>query len=91
MGRQMVPGPRPRVSPLNGRRQYLWRAVDEDGVVLDILVQSRRNRRAAVPSPIGLFQKVGGRLHAGQLRNSSRPVNSYSPGVYQMGDVYARS
>ena len=33
---------------LNGRLQYLWRAVDEDGDVLDILVQSRRNRRAAV-------------------------------------------
>ena len=33
---------------LNGRQQYLWRAVDEDGDVLDILVQSRRNRRAAV-------------------------------------------
>ena len=32
-----------------GRRQYLWRAVDEDGDVLDILVQSRRNRRAAAP------------------------------------------
>jgi len=29
------------------RQQYLWRAVDEDGDVLDILVQSRRNRRAA--------------------------------------------
>ena len=33
---------------LNDRRQYLWRAVDEDGDVLVILVQSRRNRRAAV-------------------------------------------
>jgi hypothetical protein len=33
---------------LNGRQQYLCRAVDEDGDVLDILVQSRRNRRAAV-------------------------------------------
>ena len=32
---------------LNGRQQYLWRAVDEDSDVLDILVQSRRNRRAA--------------------------------------------
>ena len=29
------------------RHQYLWQAVDEDGDVLDILVQSRRNRRAA--------------------------------------------
>ena len=35
---------------LQGRRQYLWRAVDEDGDFLDILVQSRRNRRAAVRS-----------------------------------------
>ena len=33
---------------INGRQQYLWRAGDEDGDVLDILVQSRRNRRAAV-------------------------------------------
>jgi putative transposase len=33
---------------LNGRRQYLWRAVDEDGDVIDILVQPRRNRRAAI-------------------------------------------
>ncbi len=29
------------------QRQYLWRAVDQDGDVIDILVQSRRNRRAA--------------------------------------------
>ena len=26
---------------------YLWRAVDQDGDVLDILVQSRRNKKAA--------------------------------------------
>jgi putative transposase len=32
---------------VQGRQQYLWRAVDEDGDVIDILVQSRRNRRAA--------------------------------------------
>ena len=32
---------------IQGRRQYLWRAVDQDGDVLDILVQSRRDRRAA--------------------------------------------
>lgn len=27
---------------INGRLRYLWRAVDQDGDVLDILVQSRR-------------------------------------------------
>ena len=32
---------------IQGRRQYLWRAVDQDGDVTDILVQSRRNRQAA--------------------------------------------
>jgi putative transposase len=32
---------------INGVRQYLWRAVDQDGNVLDILVQRRRDTRAA--------------------------------------------
>lgn len=32
---------------INGRRHYLWRAVDSDGNVLDILVQTRRNAKAA--------------------------------------------
>ena len=32
---------------IQGRRQYLWRAVDQDGDVIDLLVQSRRNRHAA--------------------------------------------
>src|SRR5687768_6878373 len=31
----------------NGKRHYLWRAVDQDDNVLDILVQSRRNKQAA--------------------------------------------
>jgi putative transposase len=32
---------------IQGRRQFLWRAVDQDGDTLDILVQARRDRRAA--------------------------------------------
>ena len=32
---------------IHGRLQYLWRAVDQDGDVIDILVQPRRDRRAA--------------------------------------------
>ena len=32
---------------INGRLHYLWRAVDQEGNVLDILVQSRRNKAAA--------------------------------------------
>lgn len=36
---------------INGQRQYLWRAVDQDGVVLDILVQPHGIR----PRPNGSF------------------------------------
>jgi len=32
---------------IGGRTHYLWRAVDQDGDVLDILVQSRRDKKAA--------------------------------------------
>jgi putative transposase len=32
---------------INGKLHYLWRAVDQYGNVLDILVQSRRNKQAA--------------------------------------------
>jgi putative transposase len=32
---------------INGKTHYLWRAVDQDGNVLDILVQSHRDKNAA--------------------------------------------
>ncbi|MBC7501930.1 MAG: IS6 family transposase [Herminiimonas sp.] len=35
------------VLTLKGRHHYRWRAVDQDGFTLDILMQSRRNRHAA--------------------------------------------
>src|SRR6202022_1056464 len=31
-----------------GKRMYLWRAVDHEGEVLEILVQRRRDKRAAI-------------------------------------------
>ena len=33
---------------INGTRRYLWRAVDQHGIVLDILVTSRRDTKAAI-------------------------------------------
>src|SRR5215218_5331447 len=32
---------------IGGTKHWLWRAVDQDGVVLDVLVQSRRDKKAA--------------------------------------------
>jgi len=38
---------------------YLWRAVDDEGEVLDILVQSRRNKHAALKLMRKLLKKQG--------------------------------
>ena len=35
------------VITIAGKKHWLWRAVDQDGFVLDVLVQSRRDRKAA--------------------------------------------
>ena len=32
---------------INHQKQYVWRAVDQKGIVLDILVQPKRNKKAA--------------------------------------------
>jgi putative transposase len=42
-----------------GRKHWLWRAVDQQGVVLDILVQSRRNAKAAKRLLRKLLKKQG--------------------------------
>jgi putative transposase len=33
---------------INGKRMFMWRAVDKEGEVLDVLVQKRRNKAAAM-------------------------------------------
>src|SRR5213080_2248548 len=42
-----------------GRRMYLWRAVDHEGEILDMLVQRRRNCRAALRLMRKLLKKQG--------------------------------
>ena len=62
-----VGGPRPTerwhldemVVVIRGRQFYLWRAVDSEGEVLDFLVQSRRNARAAIRLMRKLLKKQG--------------------------------
>ena len=56
---------------IQGKRQYLWRAVDQDGDVIDILVQPRRNRRAA--------ERFFRRLLKGQGREPNRLVTDKLP------------
>ena len=44
---------------INGKTMYLWRAVDCEGEVLDVLVQSRRNKKAALKLMRKLFKTQG--------------------------------
>ena len=44
---------------INGVTHYLWRAVDQNGVVLDILVQPKRDRFAAMRFFRRLFRVTG--------------------------------
>ena len=44
---------------INGKRVYLWRAVDSEGEVLDILVQRRRDKRAALKLMRKLLKNQG--------------------------------
>jgi putative transposase len=69
---------------INGQRHYLWRAVDQDGHVLDILVQRRRDKIAAKT----FFRKLLKGLRyiprvivTDQLRSYGAAVRELLPGV----------
>lgn len=47
------------VVKIAGRRMYLWRAVDDEGEVLDVLVQKRRNATAAMKLLRRLLKNLG--------------------------------
>src|ERR1700677_2015719 len=67
---------------IDGRMVYLWRAVDAEGEVLDVLVQSKRNRHAALKLMRKLLKKyafVPERLVTDDLRSyPQRPAISAS-------------
>jgi len=44
---------------IGGRLVYLWRAVDAEGEVLDVLLQTKRNKRAALKLMRKLLKKTG--------------------------------
>jgi len=79
---------------IQGRRQYLWRAVDEDGDVIDILVQSRRNRYAAVRFFRKLLKRQGcvpRRLITDKLRSYPAARRTVMPSMVHCSDRYANN
>ena len=47
------------VVKVGGKRMWLWRAVDDEGEVLDVLLQKRRNKRAAMKLLRKLLKNTG--------------------------------
>lgn len=62
---------------IGGQLMYLWRAVDDEGEVLEVLVQRRRDKAAEMspfPGQICGFAKLGsGPCHAANLMGSGVP------------------
>src|SRR6202043_1063377 len=57
---------------IDGRMVYLWRAVDAEAEVLDVLVQTKRNKRAALKLMRKLLKKYGfvpDKLNTDELRS----------------------
>ena len=76
---------------IQGRQQYLWRAVDQDGDVIDILVQSRRDRRAAERFLRRLLKGQGReprRLITDKLRSYAAAHRTVLPSVVHSTDQY---
>lgn len=65
---------------ISKKRHYLWRAVDQDGDVLDILVQKHRNKRAAKR----FFRKILKGLHYVQRKIVTDKLRSYGAARKEM-------
>ena len=79
---------------INGQRQYLWRAVDQDGDGIDILVQSRRNRRSAERFFRKLLKgpgKVPFRLVTDKLKSYGAALRTIMPSVNHDTERYANN
>ena len=44
---------------MDGKPMYLWRAIDQNGEILDVLVQAKRDKRAALKLMRRLLKKAG--------------------------------
>ena len=79
---------------IQGRRQYLWRAVDQDGDVIDILVQPRRNRHDAAQFFRTLLKGQGRpprRLVTDKLRSYAAAHRTVMPSVGHDTRQYANN
>ncbi len=72
------------VMSIGGRKHWLWRAVDQDGYVLDEIVQARRDTKAAKRLLVRLLKKQGlspKRIVSDKLRSYGAARRDVMPGV----------
>jgi putative transposase len=72
------------VITIAGKKHWLWRAVDQEGFVLDVLVQSRRNKKAAKRLFRKLLKKQGRAprvLITDKLKSYAAAKREIMPGV----------
>ncbi|MHA6645715.1 IS6 family transposase [Mesorhizobium sp. A623] len=72
------------VISIAGKKHWLWRAVDQDGYVLDEFVQNRRNTKAAKRLLMRLLKKQGvapKRMITDKLRSYGAARRQVMPGV----------
>ena len=79
---------------INGQQQYLWRAVDQDGDVTDILTQARRDQRAAERFVRRLLRGEGKepfRMITDKLKSYGAAKRTILPGVTHDTRQYANN
>ena len=72
------------VISIGGRKHWLWRAVDQDGYVLDEIVQTRRDTKAAKRLLVRLLKKQGlspKRIITDKLRSYGAARRDVMPGI----------
>ncbi len=79
---------------IQGQRQYLWRAVDQDGDTIDILVQRHRHKQAAERFFRRLLKGQGREprwLVTDKLRSYDAAYREVMPTVEHINHVYANN
>jgi putative transposase len=79
---------------INGKQHYLWRAVDQDGEVVDVYLQAERNGAAAKRFFKRLLRSAGGeprKIVTDKLRSYPVAHREVMPEVIHVTDRYANN
>jgi putative transposase len=79
---------------INGKQHHLWRAVDQDGEVVDVYLQARRDGAAAKRFFKRLLRSHGGeprKIVTDKLRSHGIVHRELMPGVIHVNSQYANN